>query len=315
MDDKLDRTFRPQNLAECLGQDEIRKNLMIYVASAKARNEPLEHVLMVGPAGTGKTTLAGALATEMGGRLITVNSPSLKTKGELASIISQLEKGDILFLDEIHALKRELQELLYPVMEDFKLEIASGTAAVAIDLAPFTLIGATTHQGKLSKPMRDRFGDVCELQLYKPIELVQIVVRALDKMSLQITEKAAHEIAHRSKGTPRVALRLTRRVRDFAISSNKTLIDNLFVQYVCHQIGIDMAGLDSISRRMLKLLADKKRTVGLQAVSAQLGEAVETLEDCVEPHLLAQGFIERAQSGRIITSKGVEHLQVCGFTN
>jgi holliday junction DNA helicase RuvB len=313
--DKADRTFRPAKLDDCLGQDEIRNNLKVYVASAKARNEPIEHMLFCGPAGLGKTTLAGALAAEMGGRLVTVNSPSLKTKGEMAAIIGSLGPGNVLFLDEIHALKRELQEILYPVMEDFKLEIAAGNSTIAIDLAPFTLIGATTHQGKLSKPMRDRFGDVCELRLYKSEELMSIVLRASVKMGFQVTPMAALEIARRAQGTPRVALRLTRRVRDFALSAKIIQANETFVQRVCQQIGIDSAGLDPIARRMLQLLANKGKAVGLQAIAAQLGECLETIEDAVEPFLLASGFVERAQSGRIITPKGAQHLQSCGFLN
>lgn len=314
--DKLDRTFRPQTLSECLGQDEIRSNLQVYVASAKARNEPIEHMLFCGPAGLGKTTLAGALAAEMGGRLVTVNSPSLKTKGELASIIGQLGPGDVLFLDEIHALKRDLQELLYPVMEDFKLEIAAGSSAIAIPLAPFTVIGATTHQGKLSKPMRDRFGDVCELRPYKPEELSQIVLRAAQKMNLSLSAEAASEIAARSQSTPRVALRIMRRVRDFFLAAGgANFVGHMFVRQVCMNLGIDSAGLDPLARRMLRLLSEKGRSVGLQAIAAQMGEALETIEDCVEPFLLAQGFIERAQSGRVVTTKGVAHLRSCGFVN
>jgi len=310
-----DRTFRPQKLSDCLGQDEIRRNLKVYVASAKARNEPIEHLLFSGHPGLGKTTLAGALAAEMGGKLITVNAPSLKIKGDLVAIIGQLGPGDILFLDEIHALKRELQEILYPVLEDFKLEIAAGPSTISMKLAPFTLIGATTHQGKLSKPMRDRFGDICELRLYKPEELVAIVIRASEKMGFKITTPAAYAIANRAQGTPRIALRITRRVRDFALSARVQLVNDMFVHTICQQIGIDSAGLDSIARRMLRLLVNRGKAVGLQAIAAQLGECLETIESCVEPFLLAQEFVERAQSGRVVTPKGAQHLQSCGFAN
>jgi holliday junction DNA helicase RuvB len=307
------RTFRPTTLDECIGQDQVRRNLRIYINSAKVRNEPVEHLLLTGHAGLGKTTLAESVAAEMGGQLTVVNSPSLKTKGELASIIGQIGPGDILFLDEIHALRRDLQELMYPVLEDFKLEISAGTGAIAIPLSPFTVIGATTHQGKLSKPMRDRFGDVCELQLYRTDELATIVTRAANKMNVHLALMSSTEIAKRSQGTPRVALRIMRRIRDFALSTRITTITPGFVQQVCYQIGIDSVGLDPIARRMLKVLAEKNRAIGLQAIAAQLGEATETLEDCVEPFLLAQGFIERVQSGRIITSTGMQHLGTCGF--
>jgi Holliday junction DNA helicase RuvB len=305
-----DRTFRPNTLDECLGQEETRRNLKIYIASAKARNEQIEHLLFAGSAGRGKTTLANAVAAEMGGHLITINSPSLRTKGELASIIGQIGPGDILFLDEIHALKQDLQELLYPVMEDFALEIAAGNSSISIPLAPFTIIGATTHQGKLSKPMRERFGDVCELQPYKREELTEIVLRATKKMNLQISQEGAQEIAQRSQNTPRIALRISRRVRDFSLMS-KTMVDAPFVHYVCDQIGIDSAGLDKTARRMLQLLASKGKPVGLQAIASQLGEAKETIEDCVESYLLAENFVERVQSGRIITEKGIKHLISC----
>lgn len=309
--DRLDRAFRPQRIADCLGQGGIRRNLQVYVAAAKNRGEPIEHMLFCGQAGLGKTTLAGALAAEMGGKLVVVNSPSLKTKGELAAIIGQLSAGDILFLDEIHALKRELQELLYPVMEDFMLEIAAGTTSISIPLPAFTVVGATTHMGKLSKPMRDRFGDICELQPYNVEELASIVVRGASKMNFGLAQDGALEIARRAQGTPRVALRILRRVRDFAHGVNPQELGAGFVEQVCAQIGIDKAGLDSTARKMLRLLAEKNRAVGLKAIAAQIGEAVETVEDCVEPFLLSQGLVERVQAGRCITPKGTQHIMAC----
>ncbi len=313
--DKLDRALRPQSIAECEGQDEVRANLQVYVASAKARNEPVEHMLFCGHAGLGKTTLAGALAADMGGRLVTVNSPSIKTKGEIAAILGQLGPGDILFLDEIHALKPALQELLYPVMEDFKLEIASGNSTVAVDLPAFTIVGATTHVGKLSKPMRDRFGAVSELQLFRPDELARVVLRAAKKMGFVMEQEGAMEIGRRAQGTPRIALRILRRVRDFALFQGEKVLDAMFVDEVCTRIGVDRAGLDPIARRVLRLLSEKKKPIGLQAIASSLGEAVETIEDCVEPFLLAEGMVERAQSGRCITPKGLAHLQACGVMN
>jgi Holliday junction DNA helicase RuvB len=310
MEKELDRTFRPQTLAECLGQVEIRRNLAVYVASAKARQEPIEHMLFCGPAGLGKTTLAGALAAEMGGHLVVVNAASVKNKTELERAIVQCEPGDILFIDEIHALKRPMQELLYTVMEDSKIELSSGVLPLR-----FSVIGATTHQGKLPKPMRDRFGDVLELQPYTLGELTSIVQRAADKMALELTPQGAMEIATRCQGTPRIALRIARRTRDFALAEKTLVATHQFVQQVCRQIGIDSAGLDPIARRVLRLLAEKGRAVGLQAVAAQLGEALETIEECVEPFLLSQGFIEREQAGRIVTAKGAAHLRSCGLAN
>ncbi len=306
--DKLDRAFRPQTIADCLGQDEIRQNLQVYVASAKARNEPIEHMLFCGPAGLGKTTLAGALAGDMGGHMTAINAASLKNKNELKIAIFGCERGDVLFIDEIHALKRPMQEMLYTVMEDSNLD--------GVSLQAFTIIGATTHQGKLSKPMRERFGDILELRPYKLEELTSIVQRAAKKMSLNLSTEGAQEIAARSQSTPRIALRITRRVRDFAFAGNGAeQVGHLFVLHVCKQIGIDSAGLDPIARRVLRLLAEKGRATGLQAIAAQLGEALETIEDCVEPFLLAQGFIEREQAGRAATAKGVQHLRSCGFAN
>ena len=304
--DKLDRTFRPQSLSECLGQDGVRQNLQVYVASAKARNEPVEHMLFCGPAGLGKTTLAGALAADMGGHLTAINAASLKNKNELKIAIFACERGDVLFIDEIHALKRPMQEMLYTVMEDSQLD--------GVQLQSFTIIGATTHQGKLSKPMRERFGDICELQPYKVEELASIVQRASKKMNLNLAPEAAKEIAIRSQNTPRIALRIVRRVRDFFLAAGgASFVGHQFILGVCQKLGIDSAGLDPIARRVLQLLADKGRATGLQAIAAQLGEALETIEDCVEPFLLAQGLIEREQSGRIVTAKGEAHLRTCGF--
>jgi Holliday junction DNA helicase RuvB len=306
--DKLDRAFRPQSIAECLGQNEIRQNLQVYVAAAKARNEPIEHLLFAGPAGLGKTTLAGALAADMGGQLHVINAASIKIEGLKVAIL-KCSRGDILFIDEIHALKVPMQEMLYTVMEDLRLEVGSDS----IHLAPFTIIGATTHQGKLSKPMRERFGDILELRPYSTPELASIVQRAAGKMQLELTPQGAMEIAARSQSTPRIALRISRRVRDFAAATKTLVATHEFVQQVCRKIGIDAAGLDPTSRRVLRLLAEKGRATGLQAIAAQLGEALETIEDCVEPFLLAQGFIEREQAGRVVTAKGAAHLRTCGF--
>lgn len=304
--DKLDRAFRPQTLAECLGQDNVRQRLQVYVASAKSRNEPVEHVLFCGGAGLGKTTLAGAVAAEMGGQLVSVNAASLKNKEQLKVSIFGCERGDVLFIDEIHALKRPMQEMLYTVMEDGQLD--------GIQLDPFTVIGATTHQGKLSKPMRERFGDILELRPYKQAELASIVQRAASKMTLDLSVEAANEIATRSQFTPRIALRIARRVRDFSVAASEQA-NHGFVLRVCANLGIDSAGLDPLARRVLRLLAEKGRAVGLQAVAAQLGEAVETIEDGVEPFLLAQGFVDREQAGRIVTPKGMAHLASCGFAD
>jgi Holliday junction DNA helicase RuvB len=302
------KNFRPQRLDECLGQENVRERLKVYISSAKARNEPLEPTLMTGPPGLGKSTLAGAVANEMGGTLITLNAASLKNKAELKKAVFSCEKNGVLFIDEIHALKNTMQEILYTVMEDGVLD--------GVQLQPFTIIGATTHQGKLSKPMRERFGDILELRPYKTDELASIVERAASKMDIVLAPEAAREIALRSQHTPRIALRLVRRVRDFFLAAGgANFVGHRFVLNVCYQLGVDSAGLDPIARRVLRLLAEKDRAVGLQAVAAQLGEAVETIEESVEPFLLAQGFIEREQGGRIVTSKGKTHLSSCGFAD
>jgi Holliday junction DNA helicase RuvB len=306
--DKLDRTFRPKSLAECLGQENVRQRLQVYIASARSRREPVEHLLFCGPAGLGKTTLAGAVAAEMAGALVSLNAASIKNKNELKIAIFSCERNGVLFIDEVHALKRPMQEMLYTVMEDGVLD--------GVKLEAFTVIGATTHQGKLSKPMRERFGDVLELRPYSVAELASIVKRAASKMQLTLAPEAAQEIAGRSQQTPRIALRIMRRVRDFFLAAGGAdFVGHQFVLGVCKQLGIDSAGLDPLARRVLRLLAQKGRAVGLQAVAAQLGEAVETIEDGVEPFLLAQGLVEREQGGRTVTQKGVAHLASCGFAD
>jgi Holliday junction DNA helicase RuvB len=302
------KNFRPTTLAECLGQDSVRLRLQVYVASAKSRNDPVEHLLFCGPAGLGKTTLAGAVAAEMGGDLVALNAASIKNKNELKKAVFSCEKNGVLFIDEIHALNRQMQEMLYTVMEDSVLD--------GVRLNAFTVVGATTHQGLLSKPMRERFGDVLELRPYKNEELASIVERAAGKMSLNLAPEAAREIAARSQHTPRIALRILRRVRDFFLAAGgASFVGHHFILNVCQQLGIDSAGLDPLARRVLRLLSKKGRAVGLQAVAAQLGEAVETIENSVEPFLLAKGFVEREQAGRIVTQRGIAHLASCGFAD
>lgn len=304
----VDRTYRPKSLAEFHGQSQICENLTVYINAAKTRGEPLEHLLFCGPAGLGKTTLAGVVAGEMGRKMIVVNAPSVRTKADMLAAIAKLTPGDILFVDEIHRLKLEIQELLYPVMEDFRLEVVVGDAVVQMDVPPFTLIGATTHVGLLSRPMRERFGDVLTLVPYSVDELAEVVQRAAPEMGLWIRIHACYEIAKRSRSTPRVALKILRRVRDYAQAAQVSHVDADFVQVVSTKLGIDEFGLDQNCRKMLEFLSTKKRPVGLQAIASNLGEAKETIEDSIEPFLLMLGFVERMPAGRVVTKAGLDYV-------
>jgi len=306
--DKLDRALRPQSLADFTGQKQVAENLQVFIAGAKDRGEPLEHLLFCGGPGLGKTTLAGVVASEMSSRLVTVNAPSIKTKAEMAKILLSLEHGDILFLDEIHRLKAEIQEILYPVMEDFKLEIAQGEGTLRLDLMPFTLIGATTHMGLISAPMRDRFGDVCTLVPYTTVELEAVITRSAIMLNMVLEASAIREIAQRSRSTPRVALKLLRRMRDYAAFQNTWLVTHQMTKDSFQKLGIDQLGLDQTSRKLLGLLIEKGRPVGLNTLASLLGEQVQNIEEAIEPFLLAQGFIEKMPGGRVATDKARKHL-------
>lgn len=307
-------SLRPSAWVDYVGQEQIKKNLGVFIEASSKRNEALDHVLFYGPPGLGKTTLALIIANEMGSNIKVTAAPMIEKSGDLAALLTNLEEGDILFIDEIHRLSPAVEEILYPSMEDFRLDIiiGSGPAAqtVKIDLPRFTLIGATTRAGMLSNPLRDRFGMNFRLQFYTPEELTTIVVQASIKLGKTIDDKAAMEIAKRSRGTPRIALRLLKRVRDFAEVANESSILFERSQYALDQLGINAHGFDEMDIRLLKLLMDAKgRAMGLSTIAAALSEDEGTIEDVLEPYLLANGYLERTSRGRLATPKTYELLK------
>lgn len=301
--------FRPKSFAQFPGQTRVCENLRVFVQAAKKRNEAVDHLLFCGPAGLGKTTLAGVVAAEMGSKIISINAPSIKNKTELLNAIKSVRKHDILFIDEIHRLKIELQEILYIAMEDFKVETIVRGDVVTTTIPRFTLVGATTHQGLLSKPLRERFGEVCTLEPYSTAELSEIVFRAAEAFDLCIHRQSTVEIAKRAKKTPRIALKLLRRIRDFAQSRDIEYISPDFVLQCMDKMGIDSSGLDELSRRYLALLVEKNRPIGLDFIASSLGEIPETVEDSVEPYLLSINFVERMPNGRIVTDSGRDFVR------
>lgn len=307
-DVQLDRALRPLSFDEFVGQEHEKHNLQVYVAAARQRGEALDHILLAGPPGLGKTTLAGILANEMGSKLVTVNAPALKTKGELASLLAGLKKGDILFLDEIHSLNPKIEEVLYPAMEDYRLVVVAGNTPLNIELEPFTLIGATTLTGRLQRPLRDRFGVIVEMQLYTDEQLSGIIQTSSTKLGVPCNDQGAMELARRARGTPRIANRLLRRVRDFAQYLQMNYIDAAVVQETCNRIGVDSAGLDRTARRYLTILAEKQKALGLNTLASLVGEPKDTLEEVVEPHLMRLGMVEKTPQGRALTLKGYYHL-------
>jgi len=312
-----EKSLRPQNLEEYIGQvgqEQIKSNLKVFIQAAKNRGEPLDHILFFGPPGLGKTTLASIIANEMGANIKTISAPMLEKSGDLAAILTNLEDGDILFIDEIHRLKASIEEVLYSAMEDFRLDIVIGSGPAAqtikIDVARFTLIGATTRAGMLSNPLRDRFGMSFRLNFYTNDELALILKLAANKLNTDILEDAANEIAKRSRGTPRIALRLLKRVRDFAEVEGKNEIDLQIAKYALDNLGIDERGFDELDKRFLKLLIDAKKPLGLSTISAALSEDEDTIEDVIEPYLIANGYIEKTPKGRIATRKAYEVLML-----
>ncbi len=306
-----DRALRPQTFAEYRGQDEVRDNLQVYVTTARKRGEPLDHVLLAGPPGLGKTTLAAILANEMGVRLVEVMGPSVKTKGELSSILACLEHGDILFIDEIHALHPKIAEILYTALEDFKMMITAGNQPITIPVKPFTLVGATTSAGKLLRPLRERFGIQCEMKPYSLETMTEIVKRSAGKLGVACEHDGAVELARRSRGTPRRANTLLRRVRDFAQYAGRAA-DAAIVALTCDRLGVDAAGLDGVSRRVLQVLVEKGAPVALSTLASTVGEEKDVVEEMVEPYLLSIGFIEKTPKGRVATAAGRAHLRSVG---
>ena len=307
-------TLRPQTLKEYVGQSELKHNLNVFIVGAKNRHETLDHVLLYGPPGLGKTTLAYVIANEMGGQIKVINGPSIEKPGDLAAILSELEAGDVLFIDEIHRLPAQVEEVLYGAMEDFKLSIMinrDGNAkALTMDLAPFTLVGATTRAGDLSSPLRARFGISAKLNFYTAEELAQIIERTSHVLGMPIDKDAELLLAHRSRGTPRIANRMLRRVRDFAEVKADGIITKEVADSALSALEIDHLGLDSIDRRMLNAMIDNYGggPVGLETLAATIGEESVTLEDVYEPYLMQIGFLTRTPRGRCVTQKAYEHL-------
>ncbi len=315
-DDEYDTSLRPRRLGDYIGQEKAKENLKIYIEAAKMRGEALDHVLLYGPPGLGKTTLAGIIASELGVNIRITSGPAIEKQGDLAALLTNLQKGDVLFIDEIHRLPRTVEEILYPAMEDFALDIIIGKGPAArsirIDLAPFTLIGATTRAGQLSTPLRDRFGVISRLELYSPEELAGIVSRSAGILGYSINPDGAYEIASRSRGTPRIANRLLKRVRDFAQVKGMNEINSDIAAFALEKLEIDDLGLDNIDRRMLQTIIDfyDGGPVGLETLAATVGEEAVTLEDVYEPYLIQLGFISRTPRGRCATRLAYAHLGI-----
>jgi Holliday junction DNA helicase RuvB len=312
-DENIEISLRPDGWSEYIGQPQLKKNLGVFIEASKKRGDALDHVLFYGPPGLGKTTLALIIANEMNSNIKVTAAPMIEKSGDLAAILTNLEEGDILFIDEIHRLSPAVEEILYSSMEDFRLDIiiGSGPAAqtVKIDLPRFTLIGATTRAGMLSNPLRDRFGMSFRMQFYTPQELSLIITKAADKLSKPIEKKASFEIARRSRGTPRIALRLLRRVRDFSDVADEDSILHVRCKFALNELGINAHGFDEMDIRLLKLLiAAKGRAMGLSTLAAALSEDEGTVEDVLEPYLLANGYLERTARGRIATHKTYDIL-------
>ncbi len=313
-DQVMDNTIRPESIEEYIGQEDVKENIRIFVEAAKMRNEPLDHVLLYGPPGLGKTTLAFIIAHELGTNIKTASGPSIEKSGDLAAILSSLEPGDVLFIDEIHRMPRYIEEILYPAMEDFSLDIIVGSEGnsrnIKIDLPPFTLVGATTRAGDLSAPLRDRFGITSKLQFYTVDELADIIKRTARVLGVEIENQAAYELAKRSRGTPRIANRLFKRVRDFALVKGNGTVNLDITKDALERLKVDKMGLDNTDHELLLAIIERfgGGPVGIEALSSSIGEEVTTIEDVYEPYLLQTGLLKRTSRGRIATDKAYEVL-------
>jgi len=314
VEESLERALRPKELNEYIGQEKIREQLSIFINAAKNRKEALDHVLLFGPPGLGKTTLAHIISREMGVSLRQTSGPVLEKTGDLAALLSNLEENDVLFIDEIHRLSPVIEEILYPAMEDYRLDIMIGEGpsarSVKLELPPFTLVGATTRAGMLTNPLRDRFGIVSRLEFYNNQELTKIVERSAGLLSVDIDQDGAKEIAKRSRGTPRIANRLLRRVRDYAEVKAKGSVNKKIADEALKMLDIDLIGFDLMDRNLLKAIIEKFSggPVGLDNLSAAIGEEKETIEDVIEPYLIQQGYLMRTPRGRIATQKSYVHF-------
>ena len=315
-DKVIEPNLRPQMLAEYIGQEKIKNNLKVYIDAAKARGESLDHVLFYGPPGLGKTTLSGIIANEMGVHMKVTSGPAIEKPGEMAAILNNLQEGDVLFVDEIHRLNRQVEEVLYPAMEDFAIDIMLGkessARSIRLDLPHFTLVGATTRAGLLTAPLRDRFGVVQKLEFYTPGELQIIVERSAEVLGIGIEPEGAAEIARRSRGTPRLANRLLKRVRDFAQVKYDGVITKQVADFALDILDVDKVGLDNNDRSILLMMIEKfgGGPVGLETLAAALGEDAGTLEDVYEPYLLMNGFLNRTPRGRVATPLAYRHLDI-----
>jgi len=313
-DSENENTLRPKTLDEYIGQEKAKQNLSVYIEAARRRGEPLDHTLLYGPPGLGKTTLAGIIAHEMGGNIRITSGPAIERPGDLAALLSNLADGDVLFIDEIHRLNRSVEEVLYPAMEDYALDIIIGKGpsarSIRIDLPKFTLVGATTRAGGLTAPLRDRFGVILRLELYTPEELCRIVHRSAGILDIRCDDQGAAELAARSRGTPRIANRFLKRVRDFAQVLGDGVITREIAAQALDRLEVDQLGLDSIDRRLLATIIRNYGggPVGLETLAAAVGEESVTVEDVYEPYLMQIGFLTRTSRGRCVTPRGYEHL-------